>query len=78
MSQDSFAFSDTAEYIASGPGAKQRLVFPSIREGLWYIAVQCLTTVSVEQTDYGQAYTSNTGVLNGVPYRISVSWEYPK
>ena len=75
MSQDSFAFSDTAEYIASEPGAKQRLVFPSIREGLWYISVQCLTTVTVEQTDYGQAYTSNTEVLNGIPYQISVSWE---
>ena len=75
MSQDSFAFSDSAEFLASEPGAKQRLVFPSIREGLWYIAVKCLTTVTVEQTEYGQAYTSNTEVLNGVPYRISVSWE---
>ena len=75
MSQDSFAFSDTAEYIVSEPGSKQRLFFPSIREGLWYISVQCLTTVSVERTDYGQAYTGNTEVLNGVPYRISVSWE---
>ncbi len=75
MSQDSFAFSDTAEYLATEPGAKQRLVFPSIREGLWYIAVECLTTVTVEQTDYGQAYVGNTEVLNGVPYRISISWE---
>ncbi len=75
MSQDSFAFSDEAEFIASEPGAKQRLVFPSIREGLWYIAVQCLTTVTVEQTDYGQAYGGNTDVLNGVPYRISICWE---
>ena len=75
MSQDSFAFSDSAEFLASEPGAKQRMVFPTIREGLWYIAVQCLTTVTVEQTEYGQAYTSNTEVLNGVPYRISVSWE---
>ena len=78
MSQDSFAFSDSAEFIASEPGAKQRLVFSSIREGLWYIAVKCLTTVTVEQTDYGQAYTSNTEVLNGVPYRLSVSWEKTK
>lgn len=75
MSQDSFAFSDTAEYNASEPGSRQRIVFPSIREGLWYIAVQCLTTVTVEQTDYGQAYTNNTEVLNGIPYRISISWE---
>ena len=75
MSQNSFAFSDTAEYLSSELGSKQRLVFSSIREGLWYIAVQCLTTVTVEQTEYGQAYTSNTDVLNGVPYRISVSWD---
>ena len=75
MSQDSFAFSDTAEYLASEPGSKQRLVFSSIREGLWYIAVKCLTTVAVEQTDYGQAYVSNTEVLNGVPYNIVISWE---
>ncbi len=75
MSQDSYAFSDAAEFIANIPGAKQKLFFPSIREGVWYIAVQCLTTVSVEQTDYGQAYTGNTEVLNGVPYYISVSWD---
>ena len=75
MSQDSFAFSDTAEYYASEPGAKQRLFFPSIREGLWYVAVQCLTTVTVEETDFGQAYIGNTEILDGVPYRISIKWE---
>lgn len=75
MSQDSFAFSDTAEFIASESGAKQRLFFPFIQEGLWYIAVQCQTAVTIEQTDYGQAYTGNTEVLNGVPYLISISWE---
>ena len=75
MSQDSFAFSDTAEYMASETGATQRLAFPTIREGLWYFAVQCLTTVNVEQTDYGQEYKGNTDVLNGIPYSISVKWE---
>lgn len=75
MSQETFAFSDTAEYLASEPGAKQRLVFSSIREGLWYIAVQCLTTVTVENTDYGQGYSGKTEVLNGIPYSLSVSWE---
>ena len=75
MSQDSFAFSDSAEFLSSEPGAKQRLYYPSIREGLWYIAVQCLTTVTVEQTDYGQFYSGNTAVLNGIPYSISIKWE---
>ena len=75
MSQDSFAFSDSAEFLTSEPGAKQRLYYPSIREGLWYIAVQCLTTVTVEQTDYGQIYSGNRAVLNGIPYSISIKWE---
>ena len=75
MSQDSYAFSDTAEIISQNPGANQVLDFPSIREGLWYIAVQCLTTVTVEDTEYGQAYIGKTEVLNGVPYQISITWQ---
>ena len=75
MSQDSFAFADVAEYRSAVPGANQKLSFPSIREGLWFIAVQCLTTVTVTETDYGQAYSGKTEVLNGVPYKIMISWE---
>ena len=75
MSQDSFAFSDVAEYRSAVPGASQELSFSTIREGLWFIAVQCLTTVTVTETDYGQAYSGKTEVLNGVPYKIMISWE---
>ena len=75
MSQDSYAFSDVAEYRSAVPGASQELSFPTIREGLWFIAVQCLTTVTVTETDYGQEYGGKTEVLNGVPYSISISWE---
>lgn len=75
MSQDSFAFADVAEYRSAVSGANQKLSFPTIREGLWFIAVQCLTTVTVTETDYGQAYSGKTEVLNGVPYKIMISWE---
>ncbi len=75
MCQDSFAFADVAEYSSSVPGANQKLSFPTIREGLWFIGVKCLTTVTVTETDYGQAYSGKTEVLNGVPYTISISWE---
>ncbi len=75
MNQGSYAFADSAELISSEQGAVQQLFFPSIREGLWFIAVQCLTTVTVKETDYGQEYTGNLEVLNGIPYRISISWE---
>ena len=75
MSQDSYAFSDVAEYRSSAPGANQTLSFSTIREGLWFIGVQCLTTVTVKETDYGQEYGGKTEVLNGVPYKIMISWE---
>lgn len=75
MNQGTYAFSDVAEYRSVNPGAHQVLDFPTIREGLWFVGVQCLTTVTVEETRYGQAYSGKTDVLNGFPYRIKVSWE---
>ena len=71
----SFAFYDTAEYLSADRGANPQLEIESPREGLWYISVKCLTTVTVEETDYGQEYSGDTWVLNGVPYSLSVSWE---
>ena len=68
-----FAFPDASEYVSSvGSG---ELSFTSLKEGLWYLSVQCMETVDVEQTDYGQAYNDPLSVLNGVPYSISVSWD---
>lgn len=75
MDQDSFAFADVSEYRSATPGARQQLSFPFLREGVWFIAVQCLTTVTVKETDYGQEYIGKTEVLNGIPYQISISWE---
>ena len=75
MNQGTFAYSDVAEYKSAIPGAEQQLSFPTIREGLWFIAVQCLTTVTITDTSYGQEYGGNLEVLNGIPYQISISWE---
>ena len=67
--------SDEVRYQSSDPGSKQQLYFSSIREGIWFISVQCLTAVSVAETDYALEYIGNTEVLNGVPYKIMISWE---
>ena len=75
MSQDSYAFSDSATYRSAVSGSRQHLSFPSIREGLWFISVKCLTTVTVSEMDYYQKYSGNTDVLNGIPYRIIINWE---
>ena len=63
------------KYHSSAPGSRQQLFLPSIREGIWLIAVQCLTTVTVTETDYALEYGGKTEVLNGIPYKISISWE---
>lgn len=75
MDKESYAFADCAQYRSAVSGVHQYLFFPTIEEGLWFIAVQCLTTVTVKETDYGQEYGGNIEVLNGIPYRISISWE---
>ena len=75
MNQGTYAFSSSAEFSSTQSGSKQQLHFPSIREGFWFIAVQCLSTVTVKETYYGQAYGGNTEVLNGIPYQLSISWE---
>ena len=75
MNQGDYAFFEGSQYRSFVSGPSQRLSFSSIPEGLWFIAVQCLTTVTVKETVYGQEYGGNLEVLNGIPYRISISWE---
>lgn len=75
MRHGTFAYPDSADYYVADGSSHQELGFQTLEEGLWYIAVQCLTTVLVNETGYGQEYTGRTDVLNGIPYRISVIWE---
>ena len=75
MNQGSYAFSDNAEYCSTDTGPTQQLFFPSLKEGFWFIGVKCLTTVTVVETEYGQAYSGHTEVLNGIPYQVSICWD---
>ena len=75
LKKNTFAFPDNADYKAVTGGPIQQLEFDSLEDGLWYISVQCLTTVEVEQVEYGQLYKGRTDVLNGVPYSIGIFWE---
>lgn len=53
MNQRTYAFPDVAEYRSAVPGSNQKHSFFAIQEGFCFIAVQCLTTVTVKDTDYG-------------------------
>ncbi|MBQ9214329.1 MAG: hypothetical protein IJ150_10385, partial [Bacteroidales bacterium] len=75
MRQGTFAYPDSADYYVAAGGPCQELEFQTLDEGIWFVAVQCLTTVSVEEVGYGQEYSGRVDVLNGIPYEIVVSWD---
>lgn len=74
LRRDGYAFPSREDYATDGSCAWQQLAFDTLASGVWYVSVQCLTTVTVTNTDYGQAYSGRTDVLNGMPYTITVSW----
>ena len=74
LCSDTFAFDSTADYIVSTQNGKAELSFSSLSAGIWYLGIQCMTSVSIEEADYGQKYIGRTDVLNGLPYTISASW----
>lgn len=74
LAKGTFAFKEDATYKAEGAAAVKELKFDSLEPGTWYVGVQCENTViSNEQEDYD--HYGNTAVLNGVPYKVSVSWD---
>jgi hypothetical protein len=66
-----------AEYAVEGVQSGKQLFFPSLEAGTWYVGVQCesVPTVTDNHGTYGTEY-SNTGILNGAPYTVQVSWDY--
>ncbi|NLX41405.1 MAG: hypothetical protein GXY75_05880 [Bacteroidales bacterium] len=69
---ETFAFNDNSLYVNVGNGVTKDLTIIKPAAGRLYISVFCATTVDTEAASYGQQYTGRLGVLNGVPYTISV------
>lgn len=70
LSQEGFAYPDTAPFVNDTPEFRAELA-----PGIWYLSVRCMTTVDVKETETGQTYSGRTDVLNGVPYSVVVKWE---
>ena len=56
-------------------GFKKSLTIEKPKAGKWYVSVLCETTVTASTAKYGTYYRGRIGVLNGVPYKISVEYE---
>ncbi|MBQ6161613.1 MAG: hypothetical protein IJK21_03060 [Prevotella sp.] len=75
LSRNTYAFAEDAEFVNDKTGDSKSLSFDTLPAGLWYVAVQNLTTVDGEDGENGQEYKGRTDILNGVPYSITVLWD---
>ena len=74
LANGTFAFKEDAQYAAEGKDLVKELRFDELPAGTWYIGVQCENTVDAKVV--GDCYEySNTAILNGAPYTISVKWD---
>jgi hypothetical protein len=66
-----FAFEGSAQFTSSAEGAEHVLHIPVEGSGLWYIGVECASTVDA----FSYIYYGGTDVLNGVAYDITATWD---
>ena len=66
-----FAFENTALFASSGEGSEHVLQLPADESALWYIGVECVSTVDA----LNYIYYGGTEVLNGVAYDITATGE---
>lgn len=78
LNQGTYAYPESAQFVSSGDGPDHDFTFQNLTPGIWYVGVQCNTTVTTTETSWGQEYSGRTDVLNGVPYSIKVSWTTPQ
>lgn len=69
------AFKEQSDYMNIALGAQKEITIEHPDSGKWFIAVECTSTVEVINSQWGEMYTGNLSVLNGVPYSIMVTWE---
>ena len=75
MQRNEFAFESTAEWQSTTAGPDHTLSLTNPEPGLWYIGVECESTVQTTLQSWGYEYTNGTGVLNGVSYSVTASWK---
>jgi len=74
--KDDFALrGETGLYEASNTSnSDETLTINDPCAGTWYIGVKGVNTVSTTLMSWGQDYTGNLGLLNGVAYTITAEW----
>ncbi len=71
LDADTFAFEPNADYLSNQSGGNQTITIPGLAPGLWYVGVECTSTVNIA----GNYYYGDLSVLNGVAYSITATWD---
>lgn len=79
MAHGRTAWLGDAEYVLCSNGPTKSLRIKNLPAGKWSVCVYCPVTVTSTKTEYTSGayyykYTGDTGVLNGVPYRVMATW----
>ena len=75
VNRNDFAFNDHSIYKDVSLGIDKKIVIDEPKAGTYYISVFGEDTVKADEGVYGVVYTGNLDVLNGVPYKIVVSYK---
>ena len=75
VSRNGFAYREDATWGHVGANVDKSLEIKDPKPGTYYISVFCATTVTATMGKYGVEYSGRTDVLNGVPYKIGVTFE---
>lgn len=71
-----FAFEDNAEYKDCTKANAKELLIESVEGGTWFFCVHNDSRPQAQTDEHGNClYTGYTELLNGIPYKISVTWE---
>ena len=73
--RDPYVKAGSASWSSIARGVNKTLIIKDVSPGTYYISVFCATTVDSAMGKYGVEYSGRTDVLNGVPYKISVSMD---
>lgn len=67
----SFAFENESLITSIDEDSDHTMAISLAEPGIWYIGVECATTIS----SAGVIYWGQTDVLNGIPYTITATWD---
>lgn len=74
LNSNDFAFNSNAIYKDRSAGANKTMIVENLPGGIYYVSVECETTVTAIRRTEHYEYTDNLDVLNGVAYTIRADW----